>query len=279
MRTRVSIIIKALNEEHIRASIESALEALAGIGGEVILADRSLDKPDDRDRSRVPDQDRAAREREGSLRRDRPRLAYPHARGEYICILDGDMVLDGRFLCAAVGELDRDSTLAGVAGLVTELAGGNYEFELRRRSPLSAVPGEQPWLVCGGLYRREALAALDYVSNRNLHGYEEQELGLRLGEKGWRMVRLPMEGVRHFGHRSALELSGGAGGATTRTHPASSCAHRRQAVLPGRPRAYRHLYDPPPGGSAGRRDRPPRRDPSPPLFRRRPPRLPHAALA
>ena len=39
-RPTVSIIIKAFNEErHIAGAIESALAALAGIGGEVILAD------------------------------------------------------------------------------------------------------------------------------------------------------------------------------------------------------------------------------------------------
>ena len=39
-RPTVSIIIKAFNEEsHIAGAIQSALAALAGIGGEVILAD------------------------------------------------------------------------------------------------------------------------------------------------------------------------------------------------------------------------------------------------
>ena len=40
LQPTVSIIIKALNEErHIAAAIESALAALGGIDGEVILAD------------------------------------------------------------------------------------------------------------------------------------------------------------------------------------------------------------------------------------------------
>lgn len=46
MRPTVSIIIKAFNEErHIAAAIESALAALVGVDGEVILADgASIDR-------------------------------------------------------------------------------------------------------------------------------------------------------------------------------------------------------------------------------------------
>ena len=45
-RMRVSVVIKALNEErHIEAAIVSALAAVAAVGGEVILADSgSTDK-------------------------------------------------------------------------------------------------------------------------------------------------------------------------------------------------------------------------------------------
>jgi hypothetical protein len=55
----------------------------------------------------------------------------------------------------------------------------------------------------GGLYRREALQAVEYFSNRNLHAFEELDLGLRLCAAGWRLRRLPLRGVLHHGRPEA----------------------------------------------------------------------------
>ena len=44
-----------------------------------------------------------------------------------------------------------------------------------------------------------ALRAVGYFSNRNLHAYEEMDLGLRLGAAGWTLRRIPVRGVRHHG--------------------------------------------------------------------------------
>jgi hypothetical protein len=53
----------------------------------------------------------------------------------------------------------------------------------------------------GGLYRAAALRSVGYASDRNLYAYEEQDLGLRLRARGWRLRRIPVPAILHHGHR------------------------------------------------------------------------------
>lgn len=76
----------------------------------------------------------------------------------------------------------------------------NLQFRGRKERGAEGCPGSCRWLDMGGLYRREALDSVGYLSNRNFHSCEEQELGLRLSARGWRMRRLSWPGVRHHGH-------------------------------------------------------------------------------
>lgn len=62
-------------------------------------------------------------------------------------------------------------------------------------------PGIKEALECGGLYRREALKQVGYFSNRNLHAYEEKELGFRLTHRGWNLERLAQPAVLHHVHQ------------------------------------------------------------------------------
>src|SRR5690606_40235410 len=50
------------------------------------------------------------------------------------------------------------------------------------------------------IYRREAIENIGYLSDRNLHSYEEYDLGVRLREKGWTLFRLDRRFVYHTGH-------------------------------------------------------------------------------
>ena len=52
----------------------------------------------------------------------------------------------------------------------------------------------------GGLYRRSAIEQAGYLSDRNLHGHEEIDLGIRLRSRGWKLHRLDRRFVQHFGH-------------------------------------------------------------------------------
>lgn len=65
----------------------------------------------------------------------------------------------------------------------------------------STEPTEVPALHGGGLYRRAAIETIGYLTNPNLHSNEELELGLRLQQAGWRLERLGVPSIRHYGHK------------------------------------------------------------------------------
>lgn len=196
----VSIVIKTLNEErHIEEAIRSALEAVRIVGGEVILADSGSSDATVAIARRHPV--RIVRLRDVEERRCGigPQLGYQVAGGRYVYILDGDMELDPAFLPHALKAMGENPRLGGVAGMVEECSDASYQFRGRQQRNAESVPGTAHALEMGGLYRREALEEVGYFSNRNLHAYEELELGLRLSAAGWEMRRLPVRGVRHRG--------------------------------------------------------------------------------
>jgi GT2 family glycosyltransferase len=51
----------------------------------------------------------------------------------------------------------------------------------------------------GGLYRRSAIEQAGYFSDRNLHAFEELDLGLRLTSLGWKLRRIGVKSVVHHG--------------------------------------------------------------------------------
>lgn len=198
----VSIVIKTLNEEHnIGRTLVAALAATKGISSEIILAD-SLSE----DRTIDIAKKYPVRIVQLTHIRDRgcgagPQLGYQHARGEFICLIDGDMALSPEFLVLALESMRADPCLAGVAGVVSTLGGSSYEFEIRKRREAAAMKaGDKEWLGGGGLYRRVAIEQVGYFSNRNLHAKEEEELGVRLTSAGWRLTRIPTTFVTHYAH-------------------------------------------------------------------------------
>jgi glycosyltransferase involved in cell wall biosynthesis len=196
----VSVIIKALNEErHIEAAVRSALAAVGPLRGEVILADSgSTDRTIE-----IARQFPIAIVQLANLSERRcgigPQLGYQLARGRFVYILDGDMELDPAFLPAALAAMQAEARLGGVGGIVEEESSASYQFRGRKRRGSESVARECEWLDMGGLYRGEALTSIGYFSNRNLHAYEEMELGLRLRTANWKLRRLPVRGVLHHG--------------------------------------------------------------------------------
>lgn len=198
----VSVILKTLNEEaRIGAAIESVLAALGGIGGEVIVADGGS-----RDRTvaiaatypvRVVQLEPVIRPSCGIG----PQLGFQYSREPFICLMDGDMLLDPDFLPEALAYLSANPRAAGVTGHVEEMNDTSLEYIRRGRR---ASPENRTGLIDrmngGGLYRREAIEQAGYLSDRNLHGYEEFDLGVRLRARGWTLHRLDRRFVRHFGH-------------------------------------------------------------------------------
>ncbi|MGZ5787804.1 MAG: glycosyltransferase family 2 protein [Ramlibacter sp.] len=199
---RVSVIIKAFNEErNIRAAIESSLSAVAEVGGEVILADSHSTDRTVAIASAYPVrivQLAFAHERSCGAG---PQLGYQHARGDYIYILDGDMQMVPGFLSQALSFLAQHPEAAGVAGRVVEQNLASLEYRERGlRAPSHLAPGHVDRLDGGGLYRRRAIEETGYFSDRNLHSYEELDLGVRLRSLGWTLWRIPVDSVTHYGH-------------------------------------------------------------------------------
>jgi cellulose synthase/poly-beta-1,6-N-acetylglucosamine synthase-like glycosyltransferase len=198
----VSVVIKALNEEkHIASAIESALAAIDEVGGEVILADSaSTDRTVEIARKypiKIVQMENA---------RDRScgagaQLGYQHSRGRYVYLIDGDMKMRRGFLPAAIRYLEANPSMAGVGGILTEHEVHNREFVQRvKRGELLVRPGPVLRLDGGGLYRRSAIEALGYFTDRNLHSGEETELGARLRAQGWKLSRIAVPAVDHRGH-------------------------------------------------------------------------------
>jgi glycosyltransferase involved in cell wall biosynthesis len=201
-RCLVSIVIKALNEEkNICAAIESSLAAVAEVGGEVILADScSADRTAEL-ASRYPIRIvQLAHAHERSCGAG-PQLGYQHALGEYVFVLDGDMRMLRGFLAPALAFLALHPEAAGVGGRLVELNQENLEYRERGlRAAAHLSPGEVDRLDGGGLYRRRAIEESGYLTDRNLHSYEELDLGVRLRALGWKLWRLPIDAATHYGH-------------------------------------------------------------------------------
>ena len=189
---RVSVVIKALNEEaHIAAAIESALAAVAEAGGgEVVLADSCSSDRTVEIASAYPVrivQLAHARERCCGAG---PQLGFQHARGEFVYLMDGDMKLLPGFLPRALNFLAQHPEVAGVGGRVVEL---NLDYlEYRERTlRMEAEP-----------HRQLAIDEVGYLSDRNLHSYEEFDLAVRLRARRWKLWRVGIDAVSHRGHET-----------------------------------------------------------------------------
>jgi glycosyltransferase involved in cell wall biosynthesis len=199
-RPTVSIIIKAFNEErHIAGAIESALTALVGIGGEVILADGASTDRTIAIAEKYPIK---------IVRLDDPadrscgagaQLGFQYSSGEFICLMDGDMRLRRPFLAAGIRALKENPRFGGVGGAVIDHDADNLEYAQRlRRFDPDRQPGPVTRLGGCGLYRRAAITTAGYFTDRNLHGGEELELAGRLRVAGWTLARIDCPAVDHF---------------------------------------------------------------------------------
>lgn len=200
---RVSIIIKAFNEERrIAAAVESALAALAGLDGEVILADcASTDRTiaiAEKYPIKIVRLDDAADRSWGAG----AQLGFQYSRGDFLCLMDGDMRLGGRFLRDGIRFLKKHPAIAGVGGATVHHDAVNLEYAQRmRRYDPDREPGPVTCLAGCGLYRRSAIIAAGYLTDRNLHGGEELELAARLRACGWTLARIDCLAAEHYCRR------------------------------------------------------------------------------
>lgn len=200
MKPKLTIIIKALNEENnIERTIKSCIKETKNLSSEIILADSlSTDKTIDIAKKYPIKiiQLNNAKDRSCGIG---PQIGYEHAKGELIYILDGDMEFEKGFLKKAIHELKTEEKLAGIAGQIKEMHVKNIVFARRSKSKIKLNYLNR--LEMGGLYKKEALQSVGYFSNQNLHAYEEAELGLRLMQKGWKLKRINVPAIKHYGYQ------------------------------------------------------------------------------
>lgn len=204
---KISFVVKTYNEERkIAACIESILAAVKHIANpfEIIVADSVSADNTVAVASQFP-----VKIVQFSNPQERGcgagvQLGYQHSEGDLVFLLDGDMRLQAEFLPAALDALNSAPKLAGVAGLMQEVAIRNTFDALRVQSGATSTAREEKWLNGGGLYRRAAIEeAGGYAANRNLKGWEEAELGMRLRSAGWSLQRINVAATLHDGHASS----------------------------------------------------------------------------
>ena len=165
-------IIKALNEErYIAAAIESALTAIKGFQGEIILADSaSTDRTIEiarRYRVKIVQMTRVEDRSCGVG----AQLGFQYSSGRCIWLVDGDMELRPQFLSAAIQFLDSHPDVAGVGGTLTEHETANLEYVKRSvREYGVRRPDVVARLDGGGVYRRASIESVGYLTDRNMHG-------------------------------------------------------------------------------------------------------------
>jgi GT2 family glycosyltransferase len=198
----LSVIVKTLNEEaHIAQTLESLLAETRGLEAEIIVADCLSTDQTVVIARRYPVQIVQLANIADKGCGAAPQLGFQHTTGAFVYVMDGDMIAAPGFLAQALDLLQRDASLAGVGGLIVEANVRSLEFASRvLRAKKDLQPGLVDRLNGGGLYRRSAIEQVGYLSDRNLHAYEELELAQRLRSAGWRLARLPMMAVEHHGH-------------------------------------------------------------------------------
>lgn len=203
MKPRVSILIKALNEERrIAAAVSSAIEAARSVGGEVVLADSLSVDQTVAIAARYPIHIVQLEDASSRSCAAGAQLAFQHAVGEFVFLMDGDMELNPAFLPEALEFLAAHPEFVGVGGRITELNEDSLEYRSRSmREGRTPQIGEVDRLNGGGLYRREVLERVGFLARAGLFSYEEYDLGRAIRQLGYRLYRLGTESVRHEGHR------------------------------------------------------------------------------
>jgi GT2 family glycosyltransferase len=136
--------------------------------------------------------------------------AYRHASGDYIALINNDVILDRDWLATVAAALDDDPRLAAVQTILRRdeitIDGAGIDISDGTFRQITAQH-VRAWGVSAtaALYRREALG--DTIFDETLFAYyEDVDLCARLHEAGWRTEVLPVIKATHRGSQSASIL-------------------------------------------------------------------------
>jgi len=178
-------------------------------------------------------------------------VAYRHATGNYLALINNDVILDRDWLATVATALDKDPKLGAVQTILrrddTTIDGAGIDISdgtFRQITWERGRPARSTWqdaALTGGrdaraprawgvsatatLYRREALG--ETIFDETLFAYyEDVELCARLHEEGWRTEVLPVIKATHRGSQSASLLGGDALRLRTRNRYLVARRHR-----------------------------------------------------
>jgi glycosyltransferase involved in cell wall biosynthesis len=190
----VSAVIIARNEEaHIGRCIESVLAAAA------VVAESDVVLVDSQSTDRTVEIARTYPIRIVELSANPPccpalgRCVGTHlTRGEQILFVDGDSTIESRWIATALDILTAHSDVAAVAGREDQVyyRDGAVSGEKADYFGTGSTPERVKQLGGNGMYRRAALEAVGSF-NPYVRSFEEAELGARLRQAGWSLLRVP----------------------------------------------------------------------------------------
>ena len=127
-------------------------------------------------------------------------IGFKHSLGELVHFQCGDSLLDENWFKNAIPVLDQDSSVGGVAGIISQEPHGTLMAK-DYANRLSNLPnGEAKWFMIDTFFKRSALLKAGSF-NPHLRSTEEGELCYRIRDKGFKLVRLPIHMSHHLGCR------------------------------------------------------------------------------
>ena len=190
----LSVVVISRNEEAaIGPCLKSLLARTSGLETEIILVDSaSTDRTVEIAREYPVTIVRIDECRELSPSAGRY-LGTLQARGKYLFFLDGDMIVINGWLQNALTQFEDESVAAVAGNLYRVYPGEELNYEHKNRYVL----GKVRYLAGSGVYRREALERTG-TFNPFVKGEEERELGFRILQAGYSILRLDVPMVFHM---------------------------------------------------------------------------------
>jgi GT2 family glycosyltransferase len=155
--------------------------------------------------------------------------AYRHATGDYIALVNNDVILDRDWLATVVAALDTDPKLAAVQTILrrdeSTIDGAGIDISDGTFRQIRAPKRAWGVSATAALYRRKALG--ETIFDETLFAYyEDVDLCARLHEAGWRTEVLPVIKATHRGSQSASILGSDALRLRTRNRYRVARKHR-----------------------------------------------------